>query len=273
MRVGLLLLGLIAALPGGGSWRSLAPGLDLGTFVAGRSTSAGDSQVTVLRIDPDLWDLEFAGVSQTGESAGRTARQWCQRNKLTAAINAGMFGTDLKTHLGYLRSRGRVNNGHVNAYQSVAAFDPIEGRQLPRFRIFDLDETGVTMAAILRDYTSAIQNLRLVKRPGSNRWNEEGRRWSEAALGEDTRGRVLFIFSPSPFTMHDLNRELLSMDIGLVAAQHLEGGPEAQLYLHIGDEELEIFGSYENSFRDSKDNATPWPIPNVLGIRLRVASN
>lgn len=92
-------------------------------------------------------------------------------------------------------------------------------------------------------------------------------------MGEDTQGRILFIFSRSPFTMHDLNRELLSMGIGVVAAQHLEGGPEAQLYLHVGDEELETFGSYETSFRENDDNAAPWPVPNVLGIRRRAVAN
>ncbi len=275
MRVSLLVVGLITMLMDGGSnsWRSLAPGLDFGTFIAGRGTSAGDSRVTVLRIDPNLWNLQFAGLSQTGESGGRTARQWCQKDKLSAAINAGMFGTDFKTHVGYLRSRGHLNNGHVNGYQSVAAFDPVEGRPLPRFRIFDLDENGVTMATILRDYVSAVQNLRLIKRPGSNRWSQTDKRWSEAALGEDMEGRVLFIFSRSPSTMYDLNCALLSIGIGLVAAQHLEGGPEAQLYIHVGNEELEMSGSYETSFRENNDSATPLPIPNVLGIRRRMESD
>ncbi len=69
--------------------------------------------------------------------------------------------------------------------------------------------------------------------------------------------------------MHDLNQELLSAGIGLVAAQHLEGGPEAQLYLHVGKVEFEMFGSYETSFREDDRNSAPWPIPNILGIRPR----
>lgn len=273
MHFSLLLLGLITALTAGdnGDWMSVAPGLDLGTFTASAPAPVGDSRVTVLRIDPSLWDLEFAGLSQTGESKGRTAKQWCQENHLTAAINAGMFGTDFRMHVGYLRSRGHVNNEHVNDYQSVIAFDPVEGKELARFRIFDLDDSTVTMAGILADYASAVQNLRLIKRPGLNRWSQQEKRWSEAALGEDAQGRILFIFSRSPFTMHDLNRELLSMGIDLVAAQHLEGGPEAQLYLHFGDQELEMFGSYETSFRENDENESPWPIPNVLGIRQRSA--
>ena len=93
--------------------------------------------------------------------------------------------------------------------------------------------------------------------------------WSEAALGEDSSGRALFIFSRSPFTMHDFNQELLSLRIGLVAAQHLEGGAEAQLYLRIGGITLEMFGSYATSFRENDGNVTPQPIPNVLGVRPR----
>jgi hypothetical protein len=114
-----------------------------------------------------------------------------------------------------------------------------------------------------------VQNLRLIKRPGSSAWGQQEKRWSEAALGEDSSGRILFIFSRSPFSMHDLNHELLSSGIGLVAAQHLEGGPEAQLYINAGDTQLEMFGSYETAFREDNSNSIAWPVPNVLGVRRR----
>ena len=224
----------------------------------------------MLRIDPARWDLELVGQSRTGEASGRTAKQWCAAHRLTAAINAGMFAADNKTHVGYMRAGRHVNNAWVNEYQSVAAFDP-RRQGLPRFRIFDLDASGVTIPAILEDYASAVQNLRLIKRPGLNRWGRQEKKWSEAALGEDDQGRILFIFSRSPFSMQDLNRELLSLGIGLVSAQHLEGGPEAQLYLHVGDVTQELYGSFETAFREDDGNVVPWPIPNVLGVRPRSA--
>ena len=77
-----------------GPWQSLAPGMDLGMFSASRPSSSGDSRITVLRIDPLLWSLEFIGASLDGESSGRTARQWSKAHRLTAVINAGMYGTD-----------------------------------------------------------------------------------------------------------------------------------------------------------------------------------
>ncbi len=209
--------------------------------------------------------------SRTGDETGRSAREWAGEHGLAASTNAGMFGTDYTTHVGYMESQGHVNSKVVTGYQSVAAFDPREGVKAPPFRIFDLDDEGVTIQAIRLQYSSLVQNLRLVKRPGRNRWSRQEKIWSEAALGEDREGRILFVFSRSPFSMYDFNHELLSADIGVVALQHLEGGPEAQLYLNIGDVELELFGSYETSFREDDTNMSPWPIPNVLGIRRRVA--
>ncbi len=176
---------------------------------------------------------------------------------------------DINLLTGFLRFREHVNNSQVNNYQSVAAFDPQDAGKLAPFHIFDLDAPGVSLASILKDYSSAVQNLRLIKRPGLNQWNQQSRKWSEAALGEDDKGRVLFIFSRSPFTMHDLNQQLLSAGIGVVAAQHLEGGPEAQLYFHVGKDEQEMFGSYETGFRENDANAKPWPVPNVIAVKPR----
>ena len=256
---------------GGSAWKSVEPGMELRLLQAQKQRGQSASRIVVLRIDPALWDLEVLGTSSTGESTGHTARDWCQRHNLTAAINAGMFETDQKTHLGYLRYREHVNNKHQNNYQSVAAFDPRDSVGTSRFRILDLDAPGVTFPEILKDYSSVVQNLRLVKRFGRNEWGQQERRWSEAALGEDRDGRILFIFSRMAFSMHDLNQELLASDIGLVAAQHLEGGPEAQLYLQAGQTKLEMFGSYETSFREDDNNVAAWPVPNILGVRPRAA--
>jgi exopolysaccharide biosynthesis protein len=251
------------------SWQQLAAGMDFQIIKMEMPTSAIKPQITVVRIDPKLWELVFLGISQTGETSGKTAREWCKSYKLTAAINAGMFDTNNKTHVGYLRHQEHVNNGQVNNYKSVAAFDPKSDKELPQYRIFDLDVPGVTINSILRDYSSAVQNLRLIKKPGTNVWNQQNRKWSEAAIGEDNAGRILFIFSRSPFSMHDLNQELLASGIGIVAAQHLEGGPEAQLYVHVGNTEFDLFGTYETSFKEDDGNTSAWPIPNIIGLRPR----
>jgi hypothetical protein len=251
-------------------WRTLEPGLELGRFTPGRSAPTDDPRFIVLRIDPAHWSLEFAGLSLHDAPGGRTARQWSQALGLTAAINAGMYARDYRTHVGYLRYRGHVNNDNVNNYQSVAAFDP-RREGLPLFRLVDLDDPAVRLSSILRDYASVVQNLRLIKRPGQNRWSQKDERWIEAALGEDGSGRILFIFCSHPYSMHDFNNALLDLGIDLVAAQHLEGGTQAQLYVNAGGMELELSGAPGNAFHQDHRLTAAWPIPNVLGIRPRAA--
>ena len=265
-----LLLLLLVSAPSWAAWTAIAPGLDLGDFpIASPAGEAATATITILRIDPATWSLEFLTPDDTDKATLLTARQWCEQHDLTAAINAGMFAVDFRAHVGFAATQGRVLSEIVNDYQSVAVFDPAPGRALPPFRLFDLDAPGVTLESIRRDYGSVVQNLRLIKRPGENRWPQQDKRWSEVALAEDDQGRIMFVFCRSPLTMHDFNEALLGLGIGIVAAQHLDGGPPAQLYLRAGTVERDLVGSYETGVRQDESNVTAWPIPNVLGIRRR----
>jgi hypothetical protein len=250
------------------TWDSLAPGLELGRLPTGRSGTVSDSSIVILRVDPSRWILEFRGVSEMKAAGSMTAREWCRREGFTAAINAGMFAADGRTHVGFLRSGDHVNSRRIVSYRSVAAYGPRRDG-IPPFRIFDLDAPEAEIGRIAGDYKLVAQNLRLIRRPGVGTWIHQERRWSEAALAEDAAGRMLFLFSRQPFSMDELNRTLLAGDLGIVAAQHLEGGPEAQLFVGAGDVEVELFGSYETSFHEDGGNRAAWPIPNVLGIRQR----
>lgn len=266
-----VVLGLVAgeATHSDADWKQLAPGMELRLLAAKQPSPVGDSRIAVLRMDPKSWQLELVAQGESGEPARRTARGWAQSHDLAVAINAGMFAEDYATHVGYMETRGRVNSSRINGYQSVAAFGPHDRENAASFRIFDLDSPGVTVQSIRQEYASLVQNLRLIKRPGTNRWSPQGKSWSEAALAEDEDGRILFVFSRSPFSMHHLVRELLSAGIGIVAAQHLEGGRLAQLYLKVADVELELFEGSEGSLGVDGGIATAWPIPNVLGVRRR----
>jgi hypothetical protein len=265
--------GLLAAFPvlaADSNWTTLSDGLDLGRFKAERATVAGDSIVTILRIDPTYWELKVLTVSGADEKYPLTAREWSETHGLVAAINAGMFQSDRRTHVGYMKCGAHINSSGVNNYYSALAFAPADSA-LPPYRLFDLPENATKreIERIAGQYAHVIQNLRLIKRPRENRWSQQKKMWSEAALGEDSEGRMLFIFCRSPYTMHDLNSILLDLPIDLVAAQHLEGGPEAQLYLSLGDTELELNGSYETNFNTNDANSIAWSIPNVIGIVRR----
>ncbi|WP_395373272.1 phosphodiester glycosidase family protein [Marinicella sp. W31] len=263
-----VLLILCVATAANADWEKLTEGAELGRFTAQKPSIIGNSQIIILRIDPAYWELVSMSRSQTQETENLTARQWADKYNFSAVINSGMFAKDYSTHVGYLQADGHINSSRVSNYQSVAAFGPKQA-DLPYFKIYDLDEANVSLTALQQQYSTVVQNLRLIKRPRENRWKHKKRMWSEAALGEDAQGRILFIHTRSPFTMHHFNEELLNLGIDLVAAQHLEGGPEAQLYFNIGGQSMERFGSYETAFNEDNANQRAWPIPNVLGVRQK----
>ena len=264
----LALFAVVTAVPvARAEWRSLAPGLDLGSF-AGKG-SAKDVELIVLRVDPAKWELGVHGVTAHGLDAGLTAKEWCERQGLVAAINAGMYATDTRTHVGYLRDGKHLNSSHRNSYQSIAVFRP-RGKDAPAFRIVDLDVPEASFDSLLARYDGVVQNLRLIKRPRENRWSQQPKTWSEAALGEDKHGRALLIFCGTPLSMHDFNMNVLAAkELDLVCAQHLEGGRQAQLYVRVGDVERDLTGTSTEVFTSADDPAAAWPIPNVLGVRRR----
>jgi hypothetical protein len=253
------------------SWQLVDRGLQLARFKVAHSTPAGDSTIVVLRIDPAEWDVRLYSISEMNSDNRLTAKQWCDELDLTAAINAGMYLNDLKTHCGYMKQGDHFNNPIevTRDYRSAAAFLPLAD-SLPPFRIYDLDEDSLHAIASLYDHVA--QNIRLIKHSGENRWPERPKRWSEAALGQDSAGNVLFIFCRSPYTMYDFNELLLSLPLGLVAAQHLEGGPEAQMYFRHGDFGVSVNGSYETGFNETDFSLGGWPIPNVIGVKRKTAS-
>ena len=235
------------------AWRELAPGLDLGRFSSRDVSPDGDGDVVVLRVDPVRWDLAYHTAADHG-GQNRNVRAWAEALGLSAAINAGMFQEDRRSHVGFLQIDGKVRNGTANDYLSAAACGPLR-RGDPPFRIYDLDETPLDSLRVR--YRTVFQNLRLIKRPRDNRWTVRDRGWAEAALGEDSRGRALLIFCQSALSMHDLNEALLALPLDLVCAQHLEGNLPAQLHLRVDGTTLTL------------PTGDMPPIPNVLGVKPR----
>jgi uncharacterized protein YigE (DUF2233 family) len=251
------------------TWKKLEDGMELGIFQVNTESLFNHSEITVLRVNPNIWDIKLYSIKQFEYKSGISTKEWSQRHKLTAAINAGMHLPDMSTHVGYMQVGNTVQGKVVKSYQSLAAFSPQIKGALP-FRIFDLDAADVSFEQIKKDYAHLVQNLRLIKRPGENRWDKKNRRWNEAALGEDKEGRALLIYSSGLLNMHDFNEALLSLPIDIVAAQHLEGGREAQLYINHPNYTKELNNSIDPLYLSSNKNLGAWPIPNIIGISKKV---
>lgn len=244
-------------------WTKIDDGLFYIEIHAIHESNIGNNNITVIRINPDLYSLILLSASELKVN-GLTVKKWVENYNLIGAINAGMYQSDYKSNVGYMKNYSYINNSKLyEKYFSITAFNPIDSTASP-FRIFDSDETDIKQ--IEKSYNTIIQNLRLIKHPGLNKWSKQNRRWSEAALGQDKFGNILFIFSRSPYSMYEFNQSLLSSPIHIECAQHLEGGPEASLYLNYRGIEIKKAGSYETDFNENDDNNEYWPIPNVIGV-------
>lgn len=247
-------------------WTEIDTGLCYAEFAIKDSTAATGDKITVVKIDPRRYSLRLLCASERSEE-NMPLPQWVRKYGLIGGVNAGMYLTDYTTNVGYMKNRDHLNNPRINPkYSSIAAFDPVDAAG-PPFRIFDTDVADVRN--VILSYNTVVQNLRLVKRPGINRWKPQPGKWSEVALGEDRSGNALLIFSRFPFSMYELNRRLLALPIGLVAAQHLEGGHEASLYLDHNGIRLEMVGSYATGFIENDGNRAFRKIPNVIGFTRR----
>jgi hypothetical protein len=236
----------------------LGPGVEYGELRLAESPSMGDGLLHVVRVDARKAALRMGLAVRDGGT--RTAGQWADKLHFAAVVNLGMFEKDGLTSTGYVRDGQFVLNRRWNGYRSALAFGP-SGADF-----FDLDVPGAQARADA--FPSIAQSLRLIKAPGEDVWQKApaSKRWSDAAIGQDKDGRILFLFSRTPFSMHELNQKLLALPIGIVRAMHVEGGPEASLSVRGPGIKLDLAGSYETGFHEDDKNDRQWPLPNVLGV-------
>jgi phosphodiester glycosidase len=241
------------------SWRNLQPGAEL-AIVSPQGKSSGP--LYVVRVDARRAKVRVALASEE-QVPPRTAAEWCRKARLAVAINAGMFQTDHRSNVGYLRHGKHLNNRRWNSYRSVVAVNPRD-KSLPA--VLWLDRETSKTDPRLAEYDVVVQNLRLIAKDRRNVWSPSVKRWSEAALALDSQGRLLFLFSRAPYSMRDWNAMLLGLPLDVVAAMHLEGGPEASLSIHAPGIDLDLAGSFETGFLPDDSNDRQWAIPNVLGV-------
>ena len=250
----------------GQTWHQVEPGLEVGSFPAPIKSNLGKSTIWVVRVDPGRFEFRLLCASQYGKRK-RTAAEWCEEFGLVGAVNASMFAADGLTSTGLLVADGHVNNGKINpSFGAVLMFHP-RRPDLPAVQM--VDRHCQDFSALRPLYSSMVQNYRLITCDGRPAWAQSERIFSQVAVGTDARGRVLLLFTRSPYSGHNFARNLLQLPLQLKRAMYCEGGPEASVYLKAGDYELRLTGSYETGFTEHDSNQQFWPIPNVLGFARR----
>lgn len=252
-------------------FHALEPGLDMGVWQTSTDTpEASESRLHVLRVDPTKFELRLLMASASSPATPLTARQWCERETLVAAIPAGLAGADGKS-LSLMQSRRAVNNPKRSAEQGLIAFDPLD-RTTPPLFLGDMDGRS---AKTRKKYGAAIQGPRLIG-PGREVWAGDlaTRRASIAAIGADTGDRLLLLHCRLPYTLRQFAELLpkLTPKLHLRSLVLAELGPRAQLFVDANGKGREFVGSLDSAGRPDNATTQPATVFNVIGIARKPAT-
>jgi len=247
-------------------WQKLSEGLELGFFHSPLPSETGDSMIRVLRIESARYKLRLLNASASENGRPLSAKEWCRKNGLVAAINASMYQADLKASVSLMRTKSHINNPRLSKDMAILAFDR-HSPNVPLVKIIDRQcEDFKTWG---KKYKTLIQSIRMISCKGKNVWVQQTQKWSTAAIAVDHLGRVLFIHVGSFYSTHDLINILKKLPLNIDRAMYVEGGPPAQLYINIGTHEHEFVGNYKIDIEENMNALFSRPIPNVVGISLR----
>ena len=253
----------------GKPWEKLEPGLELGSFIPSQKSHLGDSVIRVLRIDLQYFEFRLLNASAKPQKKRKSAKDWVIEHGLIAGINASMYQKDNMTSVSYMKTGNHVNSSWFSKDKAFLAFDP-KDKTLPPVKIFDRDCENFD--EVRKQYNSLIQSIRMVSCDGKNVWAPQEKKWSTAAIGMDSKGRMLFIHVRSPYSTHDFIKILLGLPIDLKRAMYVEGGKDAQLYINTVKYEFEFVGNYARGVDNADSNTFAWPVPNVVGIARKSKS-
>jgi hypothetical protein len=165
-----------------------------------------------------------------------------------------------------MRTKDHTNNPRLSKDMTILAFDR-QSASVPRVKI--IDRQCEDFQSWKQKYGTFVQSIRMISCTGKNVWKPQARRWSTSAIGVDQQDKVLFIHVRALYSTHDLINILKKLPLNISRAMYTEGGPQAQLYVNSGNNELELTGSYETGSNEANEGSISWPLPNVLGISKR----
>lgn len=249
------------------TWVELTKGIFYIEKTAPKRSPINDNKISILKIDPNKADFEFKSAIQNDKTMLCVA-DYAEKFDYNIVINAGMY--DLRN---YFKSKGLLINSaeyannaslYPNYNMMICANPKAEG--LPNFCIKDL--TAEPWHTIKPKFESFSQGLRMIDSDGKPMsWNKRYQSCSQLIVAEDKKGMIYFIFTRSPYTQNTMIDFMVGM--GLRNAVYMEGGPQTSLFVDIDDYRIEKVGSYVSNTYPTDSNHEYWPLPNVIGVRVK----
>lgn len=259
---------LFSNVPSSEQWLKLANGLDYCELDGPYQSRIGNSKVSFLKINPNVVDLKLLAASQL-ETSAQTVTQWADSFNLNVVINAGMYDnvSRLMNHA-YMKVGDHINNPNLKPMNNaVIVLDPIRGSQ-PQMDIYDLNCR--TWEDIHSNYSSCIQGMRMIDCNGVPiSWSKNQQPCSMLICAKDSKNMIYFIFCESYYTQNEMLHYLAELPFKLKSAIYMEGGPETSFFVRVGDYTIKKAGNYVSKTVPKKTNNHFWPLPNVIGVRVR----
>jgi uncharacterized protein YigE (DUF2233 family) len=244
------------------NWQKIDSGLYFTEAISPIKADVGDSKVTILKIDPRYYGFKLISAKEKNEE-NKTVKEWTKKKGLIAAINAGLYQADNKTNVGYMKNYNFINNRHLGSNNAVLAFNR-KDTIVPEIQIIDLK---CQKWEELKDkYNSYAQCIRMIDCNQNNTWQQQARKFSMSVIVIDKQGKALFIFTHSPYSVHDFIDILKRLPLDIYNAMYLEGAAPASFYLSHNGVEVECAGAFEYDIREGDDKGAAWTIPNIIGI-------
>lgn len=250
-------------------WQALSEGFEYGEALAPKKSIVNDSKITVVKINPTKFDFLLLTASEQKRKA-RTAKEWADTFKLNFVVNAGMYNlANMLENDGFMKNFNHFNNPvFKDGYNGMIAFNPKDSLSKSNFNIMDL--SCATWDSVQNKYHSFSQCMRMIDCGGVPlSWDKKKQSCSMVIAAHDFDNNLYFIFNRSPFTHKEMIQFILAFPFKIKNAVYLEGGPEASIYIKLGDKEISKMGSYISTTYPTDSNHKFWKIPNVIGARVK----
>lgn len=249
-------------------WKTLATGIEFAEVIAPKKSIVNDSKISVLKINPSKFDFYLLTASEQKQKR-RTVKEWADTFQLNFVVNAGMYNlANMLENDGFMQNYSHFNNPVFKpSYNGLMAFNPKDTALYP-FSILDLN--CAIWDSVKLKYNSYSQCMRMLDCDGIPlSWDKKKQSCSMIIAAHDFDNNLYFIFNRSPYTHKEMIQFMLWFPVKLKNAVYLEGGPEASLYIKVGDTEIAKMGSYISTTYPTDKNKEFWRIPNVIGGRLK----
>jgi hypothetical protein len=246
-------------------WKVIRPGLEVKRVKHDFRILAGDSCITLFRIDPGKASFRLA-CSGAENASPLSAEEWARKENFDLVFNAGMYipGSAGKARA-FMKSGAHINQEfHEPDFGAYFLLDSSKGRG---FKL--LDRNCASIPAYLKNYRSAFQSLRMVSCSGEPvYWRKNIQNCSMLVTGTDGQGNLILAFTRSPMLHNEMTDFLRLLGEGIHTVIYMEGGPETSIYYRtkLGDQKL--IGTYVSKTWERTDQVSFRKIPNVVGIKF-----